>query len=157
MAASSINSHIPRLQHHEWQLFLIQGGSCHTPCGQDSDSPRVILWEEISNLPRACLSLREDKAAGKTTAGTEICKDEKRKGGAEPFSLIHSLQLSTQSVPSLVSFPWLERTWKRLSNNTGYSSSFSMSFWSFYYVPGSTSYWGYDNEPDRQSSCHWRV
>lgn len=50
------------------------------------------------------LSLREDKVAREDNVGTEICKDEKRKGGAEPFSLIHSLQLGTQrSLPKLVS------------------------------------------------------
>lgn len=65
----------------------------------------ILLWEQFSDLPRGIPeSQRGQGSKGRQLVGTEICKDEKRKGGAEPFCLIHSLQLGTQrSLPKLVS------------------------------------------------------
>ena len=57
----------------------------------------IFLWEELNHLPREVPeSQRRRVGKGRQSVGIEICKDEKRKGDPEPFSLIHSLQLDTE-------------------------------------------------------------
>lgn len=117
MAASSINSHIPRLQHRDWQLswFRVDPPAAHRVDRAPIHQGDVLLWEELSGLPRGIPeSQRRQGSKGRQPVGTEVCKDEKRR---RCWALFPNAQPSVGHTekPAFTSFiPRLERTWKGL-------------------------------------------
>lgn len=68
---------------------------------------------------------------GRQPVGIGICKDEKRKGGAEPSPLIHNLQLghTEEHLSSLLRCDGWRELEANLRNNSGCSPRCSVNFY----------------------------